>query len=234
MISSSLLALAALFDVLISLQQERSGLENDSAETKHASKAREAAVSFAEKLLTDHKYFLDFLKSTSPAIRSATYSVLKSIIRNMPQDFINGNLKTFAGVILGAFNEKEPTCHPSMWDAVILFSKRFPDGWSCLNIQKIVLNPFWNFLKKGCFGSQQISYPALVVFLDTLPLKFIGGDKFFFEFFKNLWAGRTSSQSADRLAFFQAFKECFVWSLHNASRYTLFLLDVVVFTCTFE
>ncbi|KAK4274883.1 hypothetical protein QN277_018048 [Acacia crassicarpa] len=218
-ISSSLLALAALFDVLICLQQERYGLENISAEPKHASKAREAAVSFAEKLLTDHKYVLDFLKSTSPAIRSATYSVLKSIIRNMPQAFSDGNLKTLAGAILGAFNEKEPTCHSSMWDAVLLFSKRFPDGWTCLNIQKNVLNPFWHFLRNGCFGSQQISYPALVLFLDTLPLKSIGWDKFFFDFFKNLWAGRRTSQSADRLAFFQAFKECFVWSLKNASRY---------------
>ncbi|XP_028768908.1 E3 ubiquitin-protein ligase listerin [Neltuma alba] len=218
-ISSSLLALAALFDVLISLQQERSGLQNISAEPKHASKAREAAVSFAEKLLTDQKYFLDFLKSTSPAIRSATYSVLKSIIRNMPQACSNGNLKTLAGAILGAFNEKEPICHPSMWDAILLFSKRLPDGWTCLNIQKNVLNPFWHFLRNGCFGSQQISYPALVLFLHSMPLKSIGGDKFFFDFFKNLWAGRGTSQSADRLAFFQAFKECFVWSLKNVSRY---------------
>lgn len=218
-ISSTLLALATLLDVLICLQQERPGFENITIEPKHASKARVAAVSFAEKLFKDHKYFLDFLRSPRPTIRSATYSVLKSLIKNIPQAINDGNIKTVAGAILGAFNEKDPTCHPSMWDVILLFSRKFPDGWSSLNIQKSILNPFWNFLRNGCFGSQQVSYPALVLFLDNVPPKSVGGDKFFLEFFKNLWVGRRISLSADRLAFFQALKECFLWSLKNASRY---------------
>lgn len=227
MISSSLLALAALLDVLICLQQERPGSENITAEPKHASKARVAAVSFAEKLLTDHKYFLDFLKSHSPAIRSSTYSVLKSIIKNIPHAFNEGSMKTLASAILGAFIEKELTCHSSMWDVILLFSRTFPDSWTSLNVQKTILNPFWIFLRNGCFGSQQVSYPALVLFLDTVPPKAVGGDKFFLYFFKNLWAGRRISQSADRLAFFQALKECFVWTLKNSSRYTFFIVNLL-------
>ncbi|KAK7385599.1 hypothetical protein VNO78_31325 [Psophocarpus tetragonolobus] len=218
-ISSTLLALATLLDVLICLQQERPGFENITTEPKHASKARVAAVSFAEKLFKDHKCFLDFLRSQKPTIRSATYSVLKNLIKNMPQAINDGNLKTVAGAILGAFNEKDPTCHSSMWDIILLFSRNFPDAWSSVNIQKSILNPFWNFLRNGCFGSQQVSYPALVLFLDSVPPKSVGGNKFFLEFFKNLWVGRRISLSADRLAFFQALKECFLWSLKNASRY---------------
>ncbi|KAI5434998.1 E3 ubiquitin-protein ligase listerin isoform X1 [Lathyrus oleraceus] len=217
-ISSTLLALASLLDVLI-FPQEQPALENITAEPKHASKARVAAVSFGEKLLADHKHFLDFLKSKRPTIRSATYTVLKSFIKNMPHAISEGNIKSLAGAILGAFNEKDPTCHPSMWDVILLFSRRFPGGWSSLNVQKNILNPFWNFLRNGCFGSQQVSYPALVLFLDNVPPKAVGGDKFFLEFFKCLWVGRKTSLSADRLAFFQAFKECFLWSLKNASRY---------------
>ncbi|KAK7372192.1 hypothetical protein VNO80_05564 [Phaseolus coccineus] len=218
-ISSTLLALATLLDVLICLQQERPGFENITAEPKHASKARVAAVSFTEKLFKDHKYFHDFLRSQKPSIRSATYSVLKSLIKNMPQAINDGNLKTVAGAILGAFNEKDPICHPSMWDVILLFCRKFPDSWSSLNIQKSILNPFWNFLRNGCFGSQQVSYPALVLFLDSVPPKSVGGDKFFLEFFKNLWVGRRISLSTDRLTFFQALQECFIWSLKNASRY---------------
>ncbi|KAI4305367.1 hypothetical protein L6164_028737 [Bauhinia variegata] len=218
-VSSSLLALATLLDVLMCMQQELPGFENITTEPKHSSKARVAAVSFAEKLLTSHKYFMDFLKSQSPAIRSATYNVLKSLIKNTTQVFNEGNIKTLAGAILGSFHEKDPTCHPAMWDAILIFSKRFPDGWTSLNVQKTVLGPFWNFLRNGCFGSQQVSYPALVLFLEVVPPKAVGGDKFLLEFFKNLWAGRNPSQSADRLAYFQAFKECFLWSLHKASRY---------------
>ncbi|CAJ1970731.1 unnamed protein product [Sphenostylis stenocarpa] len=218
-ISSTLLALATLLDVLICLQQERPGFESITTEPKHASKARVAAIAFTEKLFKDHKYFLDFLRSPRPTIRSATYSVLKSLIKNIPQAINDGNIKTVAGAILGAFNEKDPTCHPSMWDVILLFFRKFPDGWSSLNIQKGILNPFWNFLRNGCFGSQQVSYPALVLFLDNVPPKSVGGVKFFLEFFKNLWIGRRISLSTERPAFFQALRECFLWSLKNASRY---------------
>ena len=226
MISSSLLALATLLDVLVSMQLERPDFDSLPAESKHASKARATAISFAEKLFTAHKYFVDLLKSQSPAIRSATFSVLRSFIKNVPQVIDEGNLKTLASVILGAFQEKDPSCHSSMWDAVLLFSKRFPNSWTSLNIQKNILNRFWHFLRNGCFGSQQISYPALVLFLDTLPPKAIVGENFFLDFFQNLWAGRNPSHSsnADRLAFFQAFKECLIWGLHNASRLESFLL----------
>lgn len=219
-ISGSLLALTTLLDVLVSMQLERPGFENVAAEPKHASKAREIAISCAEKLFSAHKYFVDFLKSQSSSIRSAAFSALRSFIKNIPHAFNEGNIKTLSGIILGAFQEKDPACHSSMWDAVLLFSKRFPDSWTSLNVQKTVLNRFWHFLRNGCFGSQQASYPALVLFLDTVPPKVVVGEKFFLDFFQSLWAGRNPSHSsnANRLAFFQAFKECFLWGLHNASR----------------
>ncbi|KAK8683673.1 hypothetical protein V6N13_039726 [Hibiscus sabdariffa] len=220
-ISSSLLALATLLDVLVSVQIERPGFENISAEPKHASKAKTTAISFAEKIFSAHKYFLEFLKSQSPAVRSATYTVLRSFIKNIPQAFDEGNMKTIATAVLGAFQEKDPACHSSMWDAILLFSKRFPNSWTTLNVQKSVFNRFWSFIRNGCFGSQQVSYPALVLFLDTIPSKAFSGDKFFLDFFHNLWAGRNPvhSMNADRIAFFRSFRECFFWGIHNASRF---------------
>lgn len=219
-ISSSLLALATLLDVLVCMQSERPGFENISSEPKHASKARETAISFGEKLFSTQNYFLDFLKSKTPAIRSATYSALKSFIKNIPDAFNEGNMKTLAAAILGAFQEKDPTCHSSMWDAILLFSKRFPDSWTSFNVQKTAINRLWHFLRNGCFGSQQVSYPALVILLDILPPKAISGEKFFIDFFQNLWDGRNPSNATnpDRLAFFRALKECFLWGLCNASR----------------
>ncbi|XP_048139257.1 E3 ubiquitin-protein ligase listerin isoform X2 [Rhodamnia argentea] len=108
-----------------------------------------------------------------------------------------------------------------MWDVVLIFSKRFPDCWTFLNAQKFVLNRLWHFLRSGCFGSQQISYPALLVFLETVPHNVVRGEQFFLDLFHNLWAGRKPSVSSieDRAAFFRAFKECFLWALQNASRY---------------
>lgn len=221
-ISSSLLALANLLDVLVCTESERPGFENVTAEPKRVSKAREIAVSFAEKLLANHKIFLDFLKSQSPNVRAATYSVLRSFIKNIPQAFNEGKVKILAPAILGAFQERNPACHSSMWEVILLFSRRFPESWTSLNVKEPVLNRFWNFLRNGCFGSQQVSYPALVLFLEIVPPKVVVGEKFFLDFFSNLWAGRNPSQSsnADRLAFFRAFKECLIWGLHNASRYS--------------
>lgn len=224
MISSSFLALATLLDVLVCLQLERPGTKNIAAQPKHALKARETAISCAEKLFTAHKYFLDFLKSPSPAIRSATYSVLSSFIKNVPQAFNEGNMKILAAALLGGFQEKDRACHSSMWDAILLFSNKFPESWTSVNVQKIILNRFWDFLRNRCFGSQQISYPSLVLFLDTVPSKAVVAETFLLEFFKNLWAGRNPSHSlnADRLAFFGAFKDCFLWALHNVSRWESF------------
>ncbi|KAL6195350.1 hypothetical protein ACLB2K_030969 [Fragaria x ananassa] len=66
-----------------------------------------------------------------------------------------------------------------------------------------------------------VSYPSLILFLQTVPSKAVVAETFFLEFFKNLWAGRNPSHSldADRVAFFRAFQECFLWALHNASRF---------------
>ncbi|XP_051134250.1 E3 ubiquitin-protein ligase listerin isoform X2 [Andrographis paniculata] len=219
-ISSSLRALAAILDAFFSLRSERSGSENVSDDSKHAVKARTAAVSTAEKLLSTHKYFINFLKSQSVAIRSAAYSVVGSFVKNIPHVISKGDMKELAVAILGSFQEKNPGCHSSMWETLLLFSKRFPDSWTMVNLHKTVLGRLWNFLRNGCFGSQQLSYPALVLFLETMPSKVISGE-IFLEFFESLWEGRKFSYSshADQLAFFCAIEECFIWCLANVSRY---------------
>ncbi|KAL8531325.1 hypothetical protein ACS0TY_008085 [Phlomoides rotata] len=220
-VSSSLLALAALFDVFFSWHSGRSDSENITGESKYAEKARTIATSTAKKFFSTHNLFLDFLKSQSPAIRSAAYSVLRSCVKNVPHALSEADVKVLAGTILGSFQEKNPACHSPMWDILLLFTKTFPDSWTTLNVQKIVVTRLWNFLRNGCFGSQQVSYPALVLFLETVPANVIRGEKFLLEFFKSLWEGRNQSYSsqADRLAFFLAVEECFIWSLRNASRY---------------
>ncbi|XP_075088640.1 E3 ubiquitin-protein ligase listerin-like [Nicotiana tabacum] len=218
-ISSSLLALATLLDVVVSAQPERSV---SVAESKRASKAKAIAVSCAENLLSAHKLFLGFLKSQSPAIRSSTYSVMRSFIKNIPHAIKETDITHLADAILGAFHEKDPSCHSSMWDVILLFSEKFPESWSILKIKKSALSRFWHFLRNGCFGSQQVSYPALLLFLDVLPAQAVEAEKFLLEFFQNLWAGRSLSYSLhlDRLAFFRAMREGFLFCLKNMDRFS--------------
>ncbi|KAJ8562540.1 hypothetical protein K7X08_011831 [Anisodus acutangulus] len=218
-VSSSLLALATLLDVVVSAQSERVVSE---AESKRASKAKAVAISCAENLLSTHKLFLGFLKSQSSAIRSATYSVMRSLIKNIPHAIKETDIIHLADAILGAFQEKDPSCHSSMWDVILLFSKKFPESWSISKIKKSALSRFWQFLRNGCFGSQQVSYPALLLFLDVVPAQAVEAHKFLLEVFQNLWAGRSLSCSShlDRLALFKAMKECFLFSLKNTNRYS--------------
>lgn len=234
MLSSSLLAVAALYDIFFA----RSGSEYVNGESKYGLKARSIALSSAEKLFSNHNYFLDFLKSQSPVIRSAAYSVIRSCLKNIPHAIGEGDMKVLAGTILGSFQEKNPACHSSIWETLLLFTKSFPNSWTSVNVQKIVVNRLLNFLKNGCFGSQQVSYPALVLFLETIPANTINGEKFLIEFFRSLWEGRNLSYSshADRLAFFLAAEECFVWSLRNASRYGLkwIYVSYLLFVTTHE
>lgn len=220
MISSSLVALATLLDILLH-EPDKAGSANVNAESKLASKARRVATSSAEKLFSFHKCFLNFLKSESPSIRSATYSLMSSFIKNVPEVFGEGDIRCLAPALLGVFRENNPTCHSSMWEAVLLFSRKFPQSWAHLNVHKSVLNHLWQFLRSGCFGSQRVSYPALILFLEVMPKQSVEADKFFVNFFKNLLAGRSmcDSSSTDQLSLLRATTECFLWGLHNASRY---------------
>ncbi|ONK62651.1 uncharacterized protein A4U43_C07F6420 [Asparagus officinalis] len=219
-ISSSLLAVATLVDILLRMKSQSNDSEAAATEQKLASKATEVTLSSAEKILAAHNSFLEFLKCKSPVIRSATYSALTSFIKHIPQAF-GDNMKAVSAAVLGVFQEKDASCHSSMWDMILLFSRKFPDCWASNNVQKVVLNRFWNFLRHGCYGSNQISYPALVVFLESIPPTAVGGEKFILDFFQNLWAGRNPlhSSDADRASFFRAFEECFLWAVQNASRY---------------
>ncbi|KAK1632618.1 hypothetical protein QYE76_006933 [Lolium multiflorum] len=219
-ISSSLLAMATLIDILLGVKLQSDGGDSMNTESKSHSKVRSATLSSAEAALSMHKYFIDFLRSKSAVIRSATYTLLTSYVKYVPNVFNEEAMKILSSTLLGAFNEKDPLCHSAMWDAVLVFSRRFPEAWSYCNIHKVVLNRFWQFLQNGCYGSKQASYPLIVQFLDSIPPKEVATEQFAFEFLKHLWAGRNQRQlsAADSLAFFTAFKQSFLWFLKNAPR----------------
>lgn len=220
MISSSLLAAATLVDILLGGKLQCLDDENIVSEQKNLSKVRTTTISSAENMFSQHKYFLDFLKSKNPMVRSATYSVLTSYIKHIPHAFNEGSMKVTSPAILGAFQEKDASCHFSMWDMILNFSRKFPHGWSHCNAQKVVLNRFLHFLRNGCYGSKQTSYPVLTLFLESIPIEAVAWEHFVFEFLQNLWAGRNPqhSSAADSSAFFSALKQCFLWVLYNSSR----------------
>ncbi|RLN30203.1 E3 ubiquitin-protein ligase listerin [Panicum miliaceum] len=199
-ISSSLLAMATLIDILLGVKLQNCDVDSTSTEKRSLSKVR----------------------STTRSSVEAAFCINVSLMCSSQKVLLYETMKKLSPTILGAFHEKDASCHPSMWDTILVFSRKFPEAWSYCNIHKVVLSRFWNFLQNGCYGSKQISYPHLVQFLDSIPSKPIIGQQFVFDFLHNLWAGRNQRQlsAADSLAFCIAFKHNFLWLLENVSRYS--------------
>lgn len=216
--------MATLIHILAGEKTQAQNSEDITQEAKVVSKARVSGLSFAEKMFNDQKYFLEFLKSKTPRVRSATYSILFSFVKHIPNFLDEGNSKLLSIAILGSLQEKDASCHSSMWDMILLFSQRYPDCWFLNNVQKNSLARLWQFLRNECYGSQEISYPVLVLFLDSLPAKIVVQEHFLSNFLQNMWKGRNpfQSQATNPHIFFTAFKECFLWGLYKASRFFLF------------
>ncbi|BAS76487.1 Os01g0977600 [Oryza sativa Japonica Group] len=86
-ISSSLLAMATLIDILLGVKLQNCVRDNSSSENTSLSKVLSGTLSSAESAFSMNKYFLDFLKSKSAIIRSATYSLLASYIKHVSHVF---------------------------------------------------------------------------------------------------------------------------------------------------
>ncbi|XP_051208178.1 E3 ubiquitin-protein ligase listerin isoform X5 [Lolium perenne] len=117
-ISSSLLAMATLIDILLGVKLQSDGGDSMNTESKSHSKVRSATLSSAEAALSMHKYFINFLRSKSAVIRSATYTLLTSYVKYVPNVFNEEAMKILSSTLLGAFSEKsyvEP--YLSLFDA---------------------------------------------------------------------------------------------------------------------
>ncbi|KAK1398109.1 E3 ubiquitin-protein ligase listerin [Heracleum sosnowskyi] len=164
-ISSALLSLATLIDVLLS------------PEAKHSSKAREKTISCAQKLLVTHKCFIGFLKSENAATRSSTYTVLSSYIKNIPQNLWAGrSLSHSLNAWVALFSAIRECC---LW--LVRNASRFcDDGADAINhflytiFEKIILKLVWddylNFVSPN--------YQEKVISRDSKELSGFVKDKF--------------------------------------------------------
>ena len=74
-----------------------------------------------------------------------------------------------APVILGALSDKDPSNHPSMWDAILSFAKAYPLAWGHVNMAKAFLPRLWALLRHACYGSAESSFAAVLPLLTLLP-----------------------------------------------------------------
>ena len=100
-LSSSLLALAALLDVLVGSTSSfwREGPAEGSPSMNVAEEAAEAVKEAATAIFHKHKCLRIFVKHKSSQIRSAAYQALRTYIQHIPQvplsNFVNGKARAF-------------------------------------------------------------------------------------------------------------------------------------------
>lgn len=119
-----------------------------------------------------------------------------------------------------AFSDKDTTTHGDMWDAVLVFTKAFPESWTIVADKKPTMSLFAGFLKAAGYGSATATYRSI------LPLIASWGDEsvlgkngtgfpFAKDFFDHFWKGLESpnidKETGSTLLFIEAYLECLVY-----------------------
>ncbi|GJN07050.1 hypothetical protein PR202_ga24840 [Eleusine coracana subsp. coracana] len=89
-ISSSMLAMATLIDILLGVKLQNCDVDNTNTDSRNLSKVRSTTLSSAETAFCMHKYFLGFLKSESAVVRFWTpYHQKQAWDNNLSFEFLH-------------------------------------------------------------------------------------------------------------------------------------------------
>ncbi|KAF9958836.1 hypothetical protein BGZ72_010818 [Mortierella alpina] len=153
-------------------------------------------------------------------VRRACYSMLRTITSKSPsliQDRLAVVSKHF---FPAAFSDKDITIHRELWDALLVFTKAFPESWTITADKKPTMALFSKFLKSAGYGSATVTYRSI------LPLVASWGDEsvlgkngtgfpFVKDFFDNFWKGlehpNIDKEPGSTALFLEAYVECLVY-----------------------
>jgi hypothetical protein len=178
------------------------------------------AVELAGQVSVRHRFFSPCVRHPSLVVRGAAYQMLRALCESAPA-CVAENLTAVAPLVLGSLAEREPGVHRAMWDMLLSFARRFPQGWGAVNARKAVLPGLWALLKHAAYGSAEASYPCLLVLVSLLPPGVVGeGPGFWRELFGALWGGRDACVTdAEWRALLRAWRECLVYVVMHADKY---------------
>ncbi|KAF9570336.1 hypothetical protein EC968_001949 [Mortierella alpina] len=153
----------------------------------------------------------------SALVRRACYSTLRTITSKSPsliQDRLAIVSKHF---FPAAFSDKDITIHRELWDALLIFTKAFPNSWTITADKKPTMALFLKFLKSAGYGSATDTYRSI------LPLVASWGDEsvlgkngtgfpFVKDFFDSFWKGlenpNIDKEPGSTSLFLEAYVEC--------------------------
>ncbi|KAI8980517.1 hypothetical protein BDB01DRAFT_836734 [Pilobolus umbonatus] len=173
-----------------------------------------------DSLFSDIAVWKKFFQNDSPVIRKSMYNLIKTLILKW-DDIVCTRLDIICPSFFTCiFNEKDPSTHSEMWDALLLMTKNHPLSWIIIGKKKPATSKLYNFLRCGLNGSPTIAYPSLIALLANLPAELRNTPKFYFDLFDNFWKGFNSGH-IDRNnspLFMKSYMECIVYFAVNESK----------------
>jgi len=170
--------------------------------------------------LLDNAKLWAFFYHPNPLVRRAAYSTLKIIVTKAPgliQDRLTIISKNFFPSI---FSDKDTTTHGDLWDALLVFTKAFPESWTIVADKKPTMSLFFSFLKSAGHGSVTATYRSILPLIstwcdDSVLGKNGTGFPFVKDFFDSFWKGLESSniekEPESTPLFLEAYLECLVY-----------------------
>ncbi|EAL70330.1 RING zinc finger-containing protein [Dictyostelium discoideum AX4] len=170
-ISNSLLAIEYLINNTTATATDSSSSSSTTTTTTTTNNTGNTEI--YEKIFESQ--FFSFFQSKSSNIRKTAYRVLTTVIKKLA-GYVEKNFKDFSSKVLGLFSEKDSSTHLYMWDAIISFLQQYGDkAWSNVDVRKHVLPRLWAFLRSGCYGSFELSYPSILPLLTFIPNSIVIG-----------------------------------------------------------
>jgi len=151
--------------------------------------AENTKLSESYEELFNQKLWSYFSAKDFPLIRKSCYHLATSLCKKIPT-FVEKNIEKFSSIMLfSALGESEFITQQEMWEAVLLFTEKFPSGWKHVNVRKQTFPKIWEFLRNAGFRSN-VALEKLLQFISIMPIEVMGdGPEFAKELFSNLWEG---------------------------------------------
>ncbi|KAF9960084.1 hypothetical protein BGZ65_012771, partial [Modicella reniformis] len=184
-----------------------------------SSESMEKGANDIGQLLDEIKLW-KLLSHSSPLVRRASYSMLRTITTKasaLIKDRLSIVSKHF---FPAAFSDKDTTTHGDLWDALLIFTRAFPESWTMVADNKPTMILFFGYLRAAGYGSAAVTYRSILPLSGSLSDASVLGKNgtglpFVKDFFDSFWKGFESSniekESGSTALFLEAYIECMVY-----------------------
>ena len=171
-----------------------------------------------KEIISGARFLPACLKSRRSLVRREAYLLVVSLIGSCPQSLALGGADLPVR-IFQSLSDRDPGCHPVIWEMLLMYVKNYPEAWSTLPTEH--LRVFWktlaDLLAKGCKGSAAGSYRSILPLLSTVPPTSLPLD-ILTAVASGLWEGIGTCKDGDQPHAVACLSECASYFLLNPGR----------------